>query len=271
VLDLLIVGAGPAGIAATLAAKERGLKARTLERELGIGGSILAYPRGKIVMTAPMDLPLYGKVKLRRTSKEALIELFEEVARETGVSFEFGVTVVGMREVDQHFLVETSAGSIPTQRVLLATGRRGKARKLEVPGEELPHVVSALVDAKEHDGEACLVVGGGDSAVEAARALAERPGTRITLSYRRDAFERVKLENREAIEQLARDGRVKLMLGSQVLRIEESQVRLRNAEGEQIVDADRIFVLIGRELPTKLLKSFGVDVRTYRGEAAGFV
>jgi len=114
-------------------------------------------------------------------------------------------------------------------------------------------------------------VGGGDSAVEAVRALAKRPGTRITLSYRRAAFERVKPENRQAVEQLAADGRVRLMLASQVKQIVAGKTHLRDAEGEHEVDADRVFVLIGRELPTKLLEGFGVEVRTYRGEAPGFV
>jgi len=271
VLDLLIVGAGPAGIAATLAAMEYGLSVRTLDREADLGGSIRAYPRGKIVMTAPMELPLYGKVKLRRTSKEALVELFVDVARKTGARFDFGVNVTGVQEIDGHFEVQTSAGPTKARRVLLATGRRGKPRMLGVEGEALAHVQTDLTDAALHDGEACLVVGGGDSAVEAVRALAERPGTRITLSYRRAAFERVKPENRQAVEQLAADGRVRLMLASQVKQIVAGKTHLRDAEGEHEVDADRVFVLIGRELPTKLLEGFGVEVRTYRGEAPGFV
>jgi len=271
VLDLLIVGAGPAGIAATLAAKEKGLKARTVEREESLGGSIRAYPRGKIVMTAPVNLPLYGKVKLRRTSKEALVELLEKVVETTGISFDFGVTVTGMSKSEDHFIVETSSGPIPARHVLLATGRRGKPRMLGVEGEAQPHVQTALEDPALHDGEACLVVGGGDSAVEAARALAARPGTRITLSYRQDAFGRVKPENRQAIEQLAQDGRVRLMLGSQVQHLEATKAHLKDANGEHEVEAERVFVLIGRELPTKLLESFGVEVRTYHGEAAGFV
>ncbi|NOY93875.1 MAG: NAD(P)-binding domain-containing protein [Deltaproteobacteria bacterium] len=270
-VDLLVVGAGPAGLAATLMAKERGLSCRTLEREASLGGSVLAYPRGKIVMTTPVTLPLYGKVRLRRVTKEALIELWRDVVKVTGIEFEFDVLVTGAKRVDDVFEVQTSRGELRARRVLLATGRRGKPRTLGVDGEELSHVHSQLVDAALHDGEACLIVGGGDSAVEAARALAERPGTRITLSYRQSAFGRVKPENREAIEQLASDGRVRLMLGSQVQSITQQTARLKDAEGEHVVDADRVFVLIGRELPNKLLAGFGVELRTYRGEAPGFV
>ncbi|MFO0653343.1 MAG: NAD(P)-binding domain-containing protein, partial [Polyangiales bacterium] len=168
-LQLLIVGAGPAGIAASLAAKEAGLRYRTIDRARDLGGAIRTYPRGKVVMTTPVELPGYGKVRLRRTSKEALLELFEDVIARVGVALEFGVEVTGVREECGVFVAETSAGELRAQRVLLAIGRRGRPRALGVAGEE--RALRTLDDAADHRGRACVVLGGGDSAVEAALSL----------------------------------------------------------------------------------------------------
>ena len=272
VVPLLIVGAGPAGIAATLRATERNIRTRTIERETSVGGSVRTYPRGKIVMTHPVELPLYGRVRLRRTNKDALIELWEDVIEREKVSIEFGVVVEAIEREDDVLVVRTSAGPIRARRVLLAAGRRGRPRRLGVKGEELPHVRAMLEDPAQHDGEACLVVGGGDSAVEAALALAERPGTGVVLSYRGDKLTRVKPESRARLEALARDGRLRVELGSRVLEIGERDARVALAGGrEERVPAQVVLALVGRELPTTLLAACGVDVRTYRGDVPAWL
>jgi len=273
-VPLLVVGAGPAGIAATLRAKELGIAARTVDREADIGGSVRAYPRGKIVMTHPVDLPLYGRVRLRRTSKEALIELWQDVIAREGIAVDFGVTVEAIdRDDDTDVLVvKTSTGPIRAKRVLLSAGRRGRPRRLEAPGAERPHVRTMLEDPADHDGQACLVVGGGDSAAEAALALAERPGTRVVMSYRGERLTRAKPETRSRLEAAARDGRLRLELGSRVREVGERAARLELAGGrEETVDAEVVLALLGRELPTSLLAACGIDVRTYHGDVPAWL
>ncbi|MBV8757647.1 MAG: NAD(P)-binding domain-containing protein, partial [Deltaproteobacteria bacterium] len=176
-LPLLVIGAGPAGIAAMLTAHRLGIRARWIEKETSLGGAVRSYPRGKVVMTTPVDLPLYGRVHLRRTSKAALIELWDSVLARGEIVPEYGITLesITAEPSTDSLLAQTSAGPIRARRVLLATGRRGRPRRLEVAGEDLPHVAHHVADPMEHDGERILVVGGGDVAVEAALALAERP------------------------------------------------------------------------------------------------
>lgn len=265
-LQVLIVGAGPAGIAASLAAKEAGLRYRTIDRARDLGGAIRTYPRGKVVMTTPVELPGYGKVRLRRTSKEALLELFEDVIARVGVKLEFGVEVTGVREECGVFVAETSAGELRAQRVLLAIGRRGRPRALGVAGEE--RALRTLDDAADHRGRACVVLGGGDSAVEAALSLSAEPGTRVALVYRGARFDRVKTENRERLEAAAAEGRVRLFTSASLRAIRDAEVDVTASSGEvETVPAERLFAMIGTDLPTEFLRKVGVAVKTWRGEA----
>ncbi len=269
VLPLLIIGAGPAGLGATLAARARGLASRTLEREASMGGSVRAYPRGKIVMTHPVELPLYGHVRLRRTRKETLIELWDDVLRQSGVSIEFGRKLEGIERDGATLLarIEGEAAPVRARRVLLATGRRGRPRRLGVPGEAQAHVHDRLEDPAAHDGQACVVVGGGDSAIEAALALAERPGTRVVLSYRGERFVRAKPETRRRLEDAVAAGRVRVLCGSQVAEVAGDTVTLALAAGErEVVPAQVLFTLIGRDLEHGLLAAAGIEVRTFHGE-----
>jgi len=269
-LPLLVVGAGPAGIAATLAARKLGIASRTIDKEASLGGAVRAYPRGKIVMTAPAELPLYGRVHLRRTGKAALIELWEDVLARSGVTIEFGVAVDAVERDGDLLVARTSAGPIAARRVLLATGRRGRPRRLGVPGEELAHVHHVLDDPATHDGQRCAVVGGGDSAVEAALALAERPGATVTLLHRGQQFERAKLDNQERLAAAEASG-LRVLRGAGVERIEADRLVATVGDARDQIAADAVFVLIGADLPTDLLTASGIRVRTYRGERPGEV
>jgi thioredoxin reductase (NADPH) len=137
-----------------------------------------------------------------------------------------------------------------------------------VPGEDLPKVVYRLVDPAQYAGEPVLVVGGGDSALEAAIALAGEAGTSVTLSYRGEAFARVKEKNRLALDALVREGRIRSCLKSRVLAIEPTSVRLKlDGESEQSLPNSYVVVCAGGELPTPLLRSIGIEFETKFGKA----
>ena len=176
----------------------------------------ITIPRNKIVMTAPVQLPLVGKVKMTEISKEALLEFWHGIVDRTGLRINFRERMEEIQPDGEGFLVKTTGGEYSTRAVLLAIGRRGTPRKLEVEGEELPKVVYRLIDPEQYRGQKVLVVGGGDSALEAALAIAEQPGTEVTLSYRGEAFGRVKVKNRNRLEEAQTSGRVNVMLNSNV-------------------------------------------------------
>ena len=263
--DVLIVGAGPAGLSAALQAKASGLRYRLLDQET-LGGALRSFPRQKVVMTAPVDLPLYGKVKLRRTTKEALLELWEEIARKTGVAVDTA-KVEHIVASEGAFTVETSGGASRARRVLLAVGRRGTPRKLGVPGETLPKVTYKLIEPEQYRGTACLVVGGGDSAVETALLLAREPDTKVTLVHRGSAFDRCKPENHDALEKARESRAIDVRLDSSPAEIAADHVLVRGAAGTVRVPNDFVFVCIGGELPSAWLRKMGIEVKTLRGEA----
>lgn len=265
VLDAVIVGAGPAGISATLRARELGLRVETLEQE-SLGGTVAHYPRGKIVMTEPVDLPLYGKIKLRETTKESLLALWKDVIERTGIEIRYGERVERIaRERNGLFRVDATNTRLHAHTVLLAIGRRGTPQKLGVSGEELPKVVYRLIDPEQYAGRQVLVVGGGDSAIEAATALAEVPGTEVTLSYRGDSFYRARSANRAQLQKAVREGRVTLMLQSKVVAIGKDEVELQTSGGSTTIENDAVIVYAGGILPTDFLRSIGIAIETKRG------
>lgn len=265
-LDLVIVGAGPAGIAASLAAKEAKLRYVTIEQEDSLGGTTYHYPRNKLVMTAPMRLPLIGEIKVREVSKEELMEIWKGVLDKAQPAIRFSERMEAIVSEDQHFRVTTSKGNYSAANILLAVGRRGTPRKLGVPGEEHPKVVYRLIEAEQYRGKSVLVVGGGDSALEAALDIADEPGTRVTLSYRGKAFDRVKPKNRERLASAVAAGKVEQIMESTVQRIEPQSVTLKTGEATVDRENDAIIVCAGGELPTPMLKKLGIQVNTHYGE-----
>ena len=266
-LDVVIVGAGPAGIAASLGALEHKLKFITVEQEDSLGGTVYHYPRNKLVMTAPMQLPVLGKVRMSEISKEKLLEFWQGVVKKTGLKLHFSERMEAIVKNGDGFLVKTSRASYSTQSVLLAIGRRGTPRKLEVPGEELPKVVYRLIDPEQYRQQHVLVVGGGDSALEAALAVAAEPGTSVTLSYRGEAFGRVKEKNRQRLQEAEKQGRIKVLLQSNVKKIESGKVVLDHAGKMVDIKNDAVIVSAGGVLPTPFLKEIGVMVETKYGTA----
>jgi len=266
-LDVVIVGAGPAGIAAGLGAIEHKLRYRLIEQESDLGGAIFHYPRQKIAMTAPVDLPVVGRVKFEEVSKETLLAFWQDIVRRARLELEFGARMERIDRVGDAYRITTTRGTIDCSAVLLAIGRRGTPRKLGVPGEELPKVVYRLIEAEQYRGQRVLVVGGGDSAVEAALACGQEPGARVTLAYRGDAFNRIKARNRERLDAARAARQVDVRLNTDVVRILPDQVELTAQGQESSVGNDAVIVQAGGELPTRLLRELGVTVETKYGTA----
>ena len=265
-LDVLIIGAGPAGLAASLAAKQLNLDYLTLEQE-SLGGAVFQYPRGKLVMTAPVDLPLIGKVHFRNTSKEALLKFWTDVTDRSALKIHYRERVESIERQDSVFLVKSGAAQYRAACVLLAIGRRGTPRKLGVPGEELPKVVYRLIDPEQYRGQQVVVVGGGDSALEAAASVAELGDTQVILSYRGEAFQRAKTRNRERVQAASERGALEVMLGSQIQEIQPDRVVLQHSDRRVQVDNDAVIVNAGGILPSDFLRKIGIDVETKYGTA----
>lgn len=263
--DVIIVGAGPAGIAATLGAMEKKLKHVTIEQEDGLGGCVYHYPRNKIVMTAPIKLPLVGEMHFREVSKEKLLEFWAGVVKKTGLKVSYSERMEKITRLNDGFVVKTSKGEYKTRAVLLAIGRRGTPRKLGAPGEDLPKVVYRLIDPEQYKNMHVLVVGGGDSALEAAMAIAEQPGTTVMLSYRSDAFGRGKPKNRERLKEMTAKGRLEVRLKSNVKLITQDRVVIEQEGRNLAFPNDAIIVCAGGILPTPFLKEVGIMVETKFG------
>jgi len=265
-LDVLIIGAGPAGLSASLAAMQHKLRFVTVEQD-SLGGTVAHYPRGKLVMTAPVKLPYVGKMTFTETTKEALLEFWQGVVQKSGVKINDHERMEDIVGCDDGFLIKTTKGEYSAHTVLLAIGRRGTPRQLGVPGEELPKVVYRLIDPEQYRDRRVLVVGGGDSALEAALSIAEEPNTTVTVSYRAEAFSRAKEQNRHRIDEAQGAGRLRVLFESNVKCIDTDQVEIEQ-RGETIaLPNDSVIVSAGGVLPTPFLKKIGIEVETKYGTA----
>ncbi|MBT8076999.1 MAG: NAD(P)-binding domain-containing protein [Gammaproteobacteria bacterium] len=264
--DLVIVGAGPAGFCASLAAMELGLRYVTLEQET-LGGTVAHFPRRKLVMTQPAQLPLVGKVRFKEVRKEQLIDFWTSVEQKTGVIINCSERVDGITAGPGGIghIVKSNRRSYHARTVLLAIGRRGTPRKLNVPGEDLPKVTYRLIDPDQHNGQAVLVVGGGDSALEAATSIAAGGRANVTLSYRSAAFSRAKPKNRSKIDSMMETGQISVLFNSTVREICDDRVDL-DVEGQrQQLANDAVIITAGGILPTGFLRDIGVSIETKHG------
>lgn len=259
VVDVLIVGAGPAGISASLRAIQNNLSYTAVERDV-IGGTVAKYPRQKLVMTSPVEFPLYGKFNKLELSKESLLEFWDTVMKRADFTVSTGEVVEDVRRGEDGVLtVITSKGQHRARAVILALGRAGIPRKLGVKGEELPKVMYRLIEADHYINKNILVVGGGDSAIEAAMGLGSQVGNRVTLSYRKDAFSRIKERNAERIREYVQKGKVNVVFNSSPVEIREGAVVLDvNGESREIAN-DYVWVFAGGTPPNDFLKRLGLQ------------
>ncbi len=256
--DLIIVGAGPAGISASLTAKKHNLNFLTLEQD-SLGGTVFNFPRSKIVMTAPMNLPLHGKVKLFDTSKTELLGLWLPVLQKNNIVIQEHTKVEKIEMQPDGFEVITLKGeSFKTKNVLLAIGRRGSPRKLGIPGETLEKVAYKILEPELVVGKRVMVVGGGDSAIEAALSLIDQ--NKVTLSYRSEAFSRLKPKNREKLDAAIQQQKLEVLLKSNLKKIEEDQVMITTEANPEPhpMENDLVLIFAGGELPTQFLEKAGV-------------
>lgn len=263
--DLIIVGAGPAGIAASLKAKEAGLNFKLLDQDT-LGGTVFTFPRSKVVMTRPMNLPLYGKLKLVNTSKDELLSIWQDALSKNEISVQEHSKVDFIEAISGGFELHLANGNKErAHRVLLAIGRRGTPRKLGVPGEGSQKVAYRLLEPERIEKEKILVVGGGDSAVESALLLCDR--NEVILSYRKENFARIKPGNEKKLNEAIANGQLNVMLNSNVKEILNEKVIIENSGSERVeVLNDRVYIFIGGELPISFLEKSGIQVDKHFGK-----
>ena len=265
--DLVIVGAGPAGISASLTAAKSNLKFITLEQD-SLGGTVFNFPRAKVVMTVPMDLPLWGKVKLVETSKSELLDLWKNVLAKNNISINEQEKVTEIIKQDNLFIVKTNHDHYTSKGIILAIGRRGSPRKLDVPGEDRENVFYRLIEPEVIHEKNILVVGGGDSAVESAMLLADERN-RVTLSYRSENFSRLKPKNLERINDYIKRKKIKTLFNSNVKEILSDSVILTFNESldELKMKNDMTYIFAGGILPTSFLEGIGITITKKFGDA----
>ncbi len=258
IMDVVIVGAGPAGISASLRAAEHGLKALTLERE-NVGGTVSKYPRQKLVMTSPVEFPLHGKFSKTSLSKEDLLAFWEKVMQRTDLNIHTceGVDAV-KKEADGLFSVRTAREQYRSRAVLLALGRAGTPRKLGVKGEDLSHVLYRLIEADHYTNNNILVVGGGDSAVEAAMGLAHQAGNKVTISYRKSEFSRLKDRNIKRIEEHINSHKLEVLFNSMPTEFRVGSLSIEVAGEVRELPNDFVFIFAGGIPPSDFLKAAGI-------------
>lgn len=261
VIDVVIIGAGPAGISATLAAKKHGLSSVTLEQD-SLGGTVYTFPRSKVVMTAPMDLPLFGKVKLYNTSKDELIQLWEKVISQHKIKITENTKVESIVPIENEaFKIITNTGEeYICNQVLISIGRRGTPRKLGIPGEDTHKVAYRMLEPERIKDKKIVVVGGGDSAIESA--LLVKDNNNVILSYRKDKFARLKPKNKENINNAISDNSIDVIFNSNLVSIDEKSVQIKINENDTSseFENDQVYIFAGGELPTGFLQNAGIEV-----------
>ena len=257
--DVIVVGAGPAGTSTALAAKSEGLNVLVLEQGTQ-ANTIRNYPRQKFVMAEPVMIPVYGPLWMEDTSKESLLERWQQIITSTGLVINEEEKVLRVVRNADHFVVTSTKGEYQGARVVLAIGKRGSPRKLAVPGEDSSKVAYNLMDADAYKGKSICIVGGGDSGLEAACGLG-RPDlqNKVWVVHRTEDFSRAKPRNQKKIKKAMDEGRVSAFFTAAVAEIGENSISVKTETGVEKIDNDYVFVMVGGENPKKFLADCGIE------------
>ncbi len=277
-IDVLVIGAGPAGLSAALRAKEKELACVVIEQAT-IAASIKSFPRDKIVHDPPLDLPIEGELWLKQATKEELLAQWTRIVRARALDVREGHRVVDIAKASDVFVVTVERASdgarieLRASRVVLAIGRRGAPRRLdlEVEAGAEHRIAYALADARSFAGKRVLVVGLGDSAMEAAIAIARQPGAAVTVSYRGARFARGKAKNIAELERLVAERKITLLLETVPAAVTMTGVTLASTSrhgGRRTIAADAMLVLIGGVPAWDLLTRAGIARPKDRKDAA---
>jgi thioredoxin reductase (NADPH) len=258
-VEVLIVGAGPAGLSAALTAHQYGLNYVAIEQG-EIAATIRHYPRHKFLMAEPVEMPLYGPLYVSDGTKEALLSVWETILANTGVRVRTNERVERVQKDGDWFVVGTTKAQYHARNVVLALGRRGTPRRLEVPGEELPKVAYQLIEAETYENRDIVVAGGGDSAIESALGLSKHKRNRVTLSYRGETFQRARERNQKFLAEAESQGQLRILRNSNLAEITASSVRLVAAGQPLEIPNDFVFIFIGGSSPEDFLKRTGIEI-----------
>jgi thioredoxin reductase len=257
--DVVIVGSGPAGLSAGLEALRLGLRYAILEQG-NVADTVRKYPRHKILLAEPVQIPLYGDLWIADSSKETLLQIWETIIANTGLEISPGCTVKNVVRDGQFFRVEAQDRVLRARRVVLAMGRRGTPRRLDIPGEDLDKVFYDIVEMEAFRGQRALVVGGGDSAIESALGLSNQERTQVTLSYRGTSLIRAKERNLAKLRTASASGRISVLLNSTVSAIHQDRVEMLVGGRATTLPNDIVFIRVGGEPPSQFLERLGIRI-----------
>ena len=257
--DIVIVGSGPAGIAAGIEAKKNGLDFIILEAAKKFN-TIVNFPKGKHIFAEPTAINQESEVIIDDGTKESLLADLEKQLQGKSLPIKEGIMVETISKSKNYFVVETKEGNYKALKVIVAIGKSGNARMLKVPGEGLPKVYNRLIDPAEFKGQNVLIVGGGDSALETAIATAEYANL-VTISYRKPKFSRPKEGNIEKLNGLINAGKISLLMSSNPKEIKESSVVILKENNEEAeIENSAVFTMIGKELPVAFFKRSNIKM-----------